>query len=284
MRILIIGSGGMLGVDLVEQWTGDEVIPATSYDVDIRDMGQLRHFITQVHPDWVVLAAAYTDVDGSERNPEQAFAVNGDGTRNVARIAQELGRKLFYVSTDYVFDGASHQPYEPDDPIHPLNVYGASKAAGESAVREESKYWMIARTSWLFGASRTSFPEKILRAAACQPQIKVVADQIGSPTFTKDLATAIRDLVRSDAQGILHITNSGSCSWFEFAKEVLLRAGCNTPVLPITTAEADRLAKRPAYSVLSPASLTVRGIKLRSWQEAVRAYVAELRQMGKMDW
>jgi dTDP-4-dehydrorhamnose reductase len=284
MRILIIGSSGMLGSDIVEQWTDDEVIPAASSDVDIRDIGQLRQFIAQANPDWVVLAAAYTDVDGSERNPEQAFAVNGGGTRNVARIAQELGRKLFYVSTDYVFDGTSRRPYEPDDLIHPLNVYGASKAVGENAVREESKHWLIARTSWLFGAFRASFPEKILRASARQPQIKVVADQIGSPTFTRDLATAIRELVHSDARGILHITNSGSCSWFEFAKQVLLKAGRKTPVLPITTAESGRLAKRPAYSVLSPASLTVHGIRLRSWQEAVDAYLADLRQKGKMDW
>ena len=284
MRILIIGSRGLLGSELVEQWTNDEVIPATSGDVDIRDIGLVRQFITQARPDWVVLAAAYTDVDGSERNREQAFAVNGEGTRNVARVAQELDRKLLYVSTDYVFDGTSRRPYEPDDPIHPLNVYGASKAAGENAVREESKHWVIARTSWLFGASRDSFPEKILRAAARQPQIKVVADQIGSPTFTRDLATAIRDLVRSEARGILHATNSGSCSWFEFAKEVLLKAGRKTTILPITMAEADRVAKRPAYSVLSPASLNVRGITLRSWHEAVGAYVAELRQKGKMDW
>jgi len=284
MRILIIGSSGLLGHDLLEQWTGDEVIPATSSDVDIRNIGLVRQFITQARPDWVVLAAAYTDVDGSERNREQAFAVNGEGTRNVARVAQELGRKLLYVSTDYVFDGTSHRPYEPDDPVHPLNVYGASKAVGENAVREESKHWLIARTSWLFGVSRASFPEKILRAATGQSHIKVVADQIGSPTFTRDLAIAIRDLVRSDARGIVHVTNSGSCSWFEFAKEVLLKAGLRTPILQITTAEADRPAKRPAYSVLSPASLTSRGITLRSWPEAVDAYLAELRQKGNLDW
>jgi dTDP-4-dehydrorhamnose reductase len=284
MRILIIGSSGMLGSDLVEQWTDDEVVPATSGDVDIRDIRMVRQCITQTRPDWVVLAAAYTDVGGSERNPEQAFAVNGEGTRNVARVAQELGRKLLYVSTDYVFDGTSQRPYEPDDAVHPLNVYGASKAAGENAVREESKNWLIVRTSWLFGASRASFPEKILRAAAYQPQIKVVADQIGSPTFTRDIAAAIHHLVHSDALGILHITNSGSCSWFEFAREVLLKAGLRTPILQITTAEADHLAKRPAYSVLSPASLAARGITLRSWQEAVDAYLADLRQRGKMDW
>ena len=283
MRILIIGSSGMLGSDLVEQWADDEVIPATSGDVDIRDVELVRQVITHVRPDWVVLAAAYTDVDGSERNPEQAFAVNGEGTRNVARVTQELDRKLLYVSTDYVFDGTSHRPYEPDDPVHPLNVYGASKAVGENAVREESKHWLIARTSWLFGVSRASFPEKILRAAACQSHIKVVADQIGSPTFTKDLAMTIRDLVRLDARGTLHVTNSGSCSWFEFAKEVLLKAGRESAILPITTAEADRLAKRPAYSVLSPTSLAVRGITLRSWQKALDAYLADLRQKDKMD-
>lgn len=284
MRILIIGSSGLLGSDLVKQWNDDAVVPATSDDVDIRDIGRVRQCVTQARPDWVALAAAYTDVDGSERDPKQAFAVNREGTRNVARVVQELGRKLLYISTDYVFDGTSHRPYEPDDPVHPLNVYGASKAAGENAVREESKHWLIARTSWLFGASRASFPEKILRAAACQSEIKVVADQIGSPTFTKDLATAMRDLVHSDASGIIHITNSGSCSWFEFAKEVLRKAGRKTLILPITTAEAGRLAKRPAYSVLSPASLSVRGIVLRSWQEAVDAYLADLRQEGKMGW
>ena len=282
MRILIIGSSGMLGNDLLEQWTDDEVIPATSRDVDIRDSGQVRRYITRERPDWIVLTAAYTDVDDSERDPEQAFAVNCEGTRNVARVAQKLGRKLFYVSTDYVFDGASHRPYEPDDPVHPLNVYGASKAAGEKAVREQAMHWLIGRTSWLFGASRASFPEKILRAAESQPQLKVVADQIGSPTYTRDLATAIRDLVRSDAWGILNITNSGSCSRFQFAKEVLQKAGRRTPILPITTAEADRLARRPAYSVLSPASLAARGIAMRSWQDAVDAYLAELRHKGKL--
>ncbi|HEV8076224.1 MAG TPA: dTDP-4-dehydrorhamnose reductase [Candidatus Acidoferrum sp.] len=282
MRILIIGSNGLLGRDLVAEWTGDVIIPATSRDADIREPGQVRQLVARERPDWVILTAAYTDVDGSERNPDLAFTVNRDGTKNVSLVARELGVKLCYLSTDYVFDGTSDRPYEPDDAILPLNVYGASKAAGEKAVQEHAGHWLIARTSWLFGAGQPSFPEKILQAADSQPELKVVADQIGSPTYTKDLATAIRELVHSDAHGILNITNSGSCSWFEFAKETLHRAGRSTTIFPITSGQAGRLAARPAYSVLSPRALASYGIALRSWQEALQAYLVDLRQKGKL--
>ena len=276
MRILIIGSNGLLGSDLVEDWTGDHLIPATSRDTDIRELEQVRQLVTREHPDWIILAAGYTDVDGSEQHQDLAFAVNRDGARNVSIVARELGAKLCYLSTDYVFDGAANRPYEPEDPIHPLNIYGASKAAGEKAVQEEAGHWLIARTSWLFGVARPSFPEKILRAADSQPQLKVVADQVGSPTYSRDLARAIRELVRADTRGILNITNSGSCSWFEFAKETLRRAGRNTPVYPITSAEAGRPARRPAYSVLSPKALAATAITMRSWQEALAVYLVEL--------
>jgi dTDP-4-dehydrorhamnose reductase len=276
MRILIIGSNGLLGRDLVDDWTGDDVIPATSRDADIRDIEQVRQLVTREHPDWIVLTAGYTDVDGAERNPEHAFAVNRDGTQNVSRVARERGAKLCYLSTDYVFDGTADRPYEPDAPLHPLNVYGASKAAGEKAVQEFAGHWLIARTSWLFGAARASFPENILLAADSQPELRVVADQIGSPTYIRDLAQALRVLVRADARGILNITNSGSCSWFEFAREILRRAGRNNPVSPITSVEAGRPAKRPAYSVLSPKALAFHGIAMRAWQEALDAYLVEL--------
>jgi dTDP-4-dehydrorhamnose reductase len=283
MRVLLIGASGMLGKDILEEWGSEEIIPASSRDADIRDVQQVQSLVARTKPDWIVLTAAYTDVDGSEKNPDMAFAVNAKGTENVARSAAEFDSRIFFISTDYLFDGASSRPYEPHDPIHPLNVYGASKAAGEKVVREQAKHWLIARTSWLFGASGASFPEKILQAADSRPEIKVVADQIGSPTFTRDLATAIRKLLRADARGILNITNSGSCSWFEFAKEVLQKAGRKTPVFPITTAEAARLAKRPAYSVLSPASLAAHGITMRSWQKAVDAYLIDLRKKGKLN-
>jgi dTDP-4-dehydrorhamnose reductase len=281
MRILIIGSNGLLGSDLVADWTGDVVISATSSDADIREFEQVRQLVASEHPDWIILAAGYTDVDGSERNPDLAFAVNRDGTKNVSVVARELGAKLCYLSTDYVFDGTAIRPYEPEDAVRPLNVYGASKAAGEKAVQEQAGHWLIARTSWLFGAARVSFPEKILLAADSQPELKVVADQTGSPTYTKDLATAIRNLVRSDAHGILNITNSGTCSWFEFAKETLRRSGRSTLISPITSAEAGRPARRPAYSVLSPKALASHGIAMRGWQEALDAYLGNLRRKGK---
>jgi dTDP-4-dehydrorhamnose reductase len=282
MRILIIGSNGLLGSDLVEDWTGDVIIPANSRDADIREPEQVRRLVARERPDWVILTAGYTDVDGSERNPDLAFAVNRDGTKSVSLVARELGVKLCYLSTDYVFDGTADRPYEPDDATHPLNVYGASKAAGERAVQEQAGRWLIIRTSWLFGAAALSFPEKILQAADSLPELEVVNDQIGSPTYTKDLATAIRKLVRSDAHGILNITNSGTCSWFEFAKETLHRAGRSIPISPITSDQAGRLAARPAYSVLSPKALASYGIALRSWQEALQAYLVDLRQKGKL--
>jgi dTDP-4-dehydrorhamnose reductase len=283
MKILLIGASGMLGQDLVREWTQDEMIPASSRDVDIRDAQQVNALVARVGPDWVVLTAAFTDVDGSEKQPEQAFAVNAQGTENVARAAQENGARLFFVSTDYVFDGQATRPYEPADPLAPLNVYGKSKAAGEQAVRRHGNDWCIARTSWLFGASGVSFPEKILRAAESRPELTVVSDQDGSPTYTRDLAVAIRDLARSETRGIVNVTNAGSCSWFEFAAEILRQAGrTSVRVLPISTEQAGRLAKRPAYSILSPASLHARGITLRTWQEATKAYLTELRARGKL--
>lgn len=282
MRILIIGASGLLGSDLVKECAGEEVVAATSRDADIRDLEQVRRLVARSKPQWIALAAAYTDVDGSERNPVLAFAVNRDGTQNVGVAAREQGAKLFFISTDYVFDGALNRPYAPDDSVHPLNVYGASKAAGEEAVRAQGGHWVIARSSWLFGASRTCFPEKVLAAADSRPELKVVNDQVGSPTYARDLATAIHKLMQADARGILNITNSGSCSWFEFAREILRKTGRKTPVLPITAAEFARPARRPAYSVLSSTALAAYGITLRSWQDALDAYLGELRGKGKL--
>jgi dTDP-4-dehydrorhamnose reductase len=210
MRILLIGASGMLGTDVQREWTQDEIIPASSRDADIRDVEEVRALVARTKPDWIVLAAAYTDVDGSECNAELAFAVNGLGTENVARAARECDSRILFVSTDYLYDGTATRPYEPTDAIAPLNVYGQSKAAGEKAIQEHAGQWCIARTSWLFGAAGNSFPEKILKAAETRAELTVVADQVGSPTYTRDLAGAIRDLVRSDARGIVNVTNSGS--------------------------------------------------------------------------
>jgi dTDP-4-dehydrorhamnose reductase len=280
MRVLVIGATGLLGSDLVEEWKGDEVIPVSSKDADIRDVAQVRRLVASSRPDWIILTAAYTDVDASERNPDLAFAINGDGTKNVVVTSREFGAKLCYLSTDYLYDGRSDRPYQTTDPLHPLNVYGQSKAAGESAVAGTDR-WLIVRTSWLFGAARPCFPEAILRAADTQPEVRVVSDQIGSPTYTGDLAKTICRLVRKDARGILNVTNAGFCSRFEFAKEILERAGREARLKPIKAVEAGRLAKRPAYSVLSPDALLAQGIAMRPWQQTLVPYLEDLRRRGK---
>ncbi len=266
----------MLGTDLLNEWQSDELIPADSAQADLRDRSQVEKLILNVRPEWIILSAAYTDVDGCEQNPELAFAVNASGVENVARAGQLIAARIFLVSTDYVFDGKGTRPYETTDPIAPLNVYGASKAAGETALLKSEVAWCIGRTSWLFGVHGPSFPEKILRAAETRPEISVVNDQVGSPTYTRDLARAIRDLVLRDARGIVHITNEGVCSWFDFAREILAQSGRDAiPVLPISTDQAARPARRPNYSVLSPASLHAFGIRTRPWQEALRSFVKE---------
>jgi dTDP-4-dehydrorhamnose reductase len=282
MRILLIGANGMLGKDIVQEWRDDVLIPATSRDADIRKYDEVERLVELARPDWILLTAAYTDVDGSERDSDAAFAVNSTGTENVAKAAKKFGAKLIYISTDYVFDGNGQRPYEPTDPIAPINVYGASKAKGEQAVQAYLQDWIIVRTSWLFGASGSSFPEKILRAAETRPELTVVSDQVGSPTFTRDLARALHDLVHADARGFVSVTNSGTCSWFEFAAEVLRQAGKSNPVKPINTVQAARAAKRPAYSVLSPAALHRYGITVRDWREAIPPYLQDLKVLGKL--
>lgn len=284
MRILVLGATGMLGTDLLEEWhknrrrrsdTRDDVIAAGSRDADIRDAEQVDALVRKSHPDWIVLSAAYTDVDGCETNRDLAFAVNAKGPENVARAAEKVRANVFLVSTDYVFDGKGTRPYETNDPVAPINVYGASKAAGEEALRNNCSKWCIGRTSWLFGVRGPSFPDKILKAAVTRPELSVVNDQVGSPTYTRDLAGAIRNLVQKESSGIVHINNHGACSWYDFACEILGQSGLTNPVHPITTDQSARPALRPNYSVMSPASLHARGIRLRPWQEALRAFLAE---------
>lgn len=281
----------MLGTDLLQEWNrdssnareesggleqGDELIPAGSAEADISDAAQVAALVQKSRPDWIVICAAHTDVDGCEKNRDLAFAVNATGVENVARSAEKIGARVFLASTDYVFDGNGTRPYEVGDAVAPINVYGASKAAGEAALQKISPNWCIARTSWLFGVHGSSFPEKILNAAKTRPELSVVNDQTGSPTYTRDLARAIRDLVRKDARGIVHITNEGVCTWFDFAKEILAQSGLgNIPVHPISTDQSARPARRPQFSVLSPASLHAYGIRTRPWQQALAAFLKE---------
>ena len=289
MRVLVLGATGMLGTDLLDEWnrsespesksaqtrSNDELIPAGTAEADIRDAAAVEALVQKARPDWIVHCAAYTDVDGCEKNRELAFAVNATGVENVARAAEKVRARVFLVSTDYVFDGKGTRPYETTDPIAPINVYGESKAAGEEALRKISSAWCIGRTSWLFGVHGPSFPGKILKAAETRPDLSVVNDQIGSPTYTRDLAVAIRELVRKDAHGTFHINNEGMCSWFEFATEIVAQSGLSIPVRPISTDQSARPARRPNYSVMSPASLRAYGIRLRPWQAALAAFLKE---------
>lgn len=272
---MIFGASGLLGRALIREWNEDEVIGLSSRDVDIRDQNRVREAVEKVRPDWIILAAAYTDVDGCESKQELAFAVNRDGAMQVAGAAHRLGAKLLFVSSDYVFDGKKTSPYETDDARNPLGVYARSKAEAEVRLQDLLPDCCIMRTSWLFGTGGKCFPDTILKLAAARPALDVVNDQRGSPTYSIDLARAIMQLCRKDARGIVHVTNSGNCSWFEFAREIVQLSSLLTEVRPISTQQMPRPAPRPAYSVLSPDSLQRQGISMPIWQDALARYLRE---------
>ncbi len=280
MRITIFGATGLLGKDLVKEWTEDEVTGLGSSDADIRDAHQVSAAIKRTKPDWVVLSAAYTDVDGCETNRDLAFAVNTQGAINVAEATKAHGAKLLFVSTDYVFDGKSTVPYETDHPRAPHGIYGRSKAGAEERLQQILPDVCITRTSWLFGVGGKCFPDTILKLAATRKEIDVVNDQRGSPTYSVDLARAIVQLCRKEGKGIVHATNRGDCTWYEFAKEIVAQAGSNTIVLPTTSDKFVRPAPRPAYSVLSAKSLDAYAIAMPDWQAALRDYMQSRNAAG----
>ena len=280
MRVTIFGGTGLLGKALVgewkqREWKQDEVIALGSRDADIRDAVAVTDAVRKTRPDWIVLAAAYTDVDGCESNSDLAFSVNTRGAVNVAKAAKQQGARLLLLSTDYVFDGAGTAPYETDHTRAPRSVYGRSKADAEEQIGAVLPECCIVRTSWLFGIGGKCFPDTILKLAATRSEIEVVDDQRGSPTHAPDLARAIIQLCRGGATGIVHVTNLGECSWFEFARAIVAGAGLKTTVRPTTSDKFVRPAERPKYSVLSPASLEKYGITMPTWQEALKNYLAE---------
>jgi dTDP-4-dehydrorhamnose reductase len=273
MRFTLFGASGLLGQELVRELEADELTALSSKDADLRDRARIREAIRGSHPDWTILSAAYTDVDGCESDRERALAVNCEGAVNVALAAREAGSRLMFLSTDYVFDGSKRSPYEISDVRNPASVYGESKACAEERLLEILPEVCIARTSWLFGHGGKCFPATILKLASTRPEISVVNDQRGSPTFTRDLASALVQLCRASARGIMHVTNSGYCTWYEFATEIVRASGLLTRVKPVTTAEFPRPARRPAYSVLSPASLRAYNVRMPDWQDALRRYL-----------
>ena len=275
MKVMILGASGLLGKALMREWTEDEIVGYNSSDVDIRDLDRVREVVEKTRPEWIVLAAAYTNVDDCESHSDLAFAVNRDGAVNVAKAAKRTGAKLLFLSSDYVFDGKKTSPYETGDARNPQSVYGRSKAEAEIRLLEVLPEVCMARTSWLFGTGGKCFPDTILKLAANRPALNVVNDQRGCPTYSVDLTRAIIELCRNQASGIVHTTNSGECSWFEFAREIVNGSGLATEVRPVSSQQMARPAPRPAYSVLSAKSLQQYGIVVPSWQDALNRYLRE---------
>jgi dTDP-4-dehydrorhamnose reductase len=251
------------------------VIGLGSRAADIRDPSCVFSVTSEERPECVILAAAYTDVDGCEGNQDLAFGVNRDGAVNVAKAAKEAGARLIFLSSDYVFDGMKKRPYETDDARNPQSVYGRSKAEAEVKLLELMPDCCILRTSWLFGTGGKCFPDTILKLAADRASLDVVNDQRGCPTYSVDLARAIIQLCHKSASGIVHVTNAGDSTWYEFAGEIVRAAGLAATVRPVSSQQMKRPAPRPAYSVLSPASLQQRGMGIPSWRDALQRYLKE---------
>lgn len=287
MKILVTGASGQLGYDVCQELEhrGIEYLGTASADMDITDREAVWRVITEYHPDAVIHCAAYTAVDRAEEEPERAFEVNGQGTRNLAEACGETGAKLLYISTDYVFSGEGTQPYEVDDATGPLNIYGKSKLAGELAVKESLEQYFIVRTSWVFGLHGNNFVKTMLRLSETRPAVQVVKDQIGSPTYTMDLAPLLCDMVLTEKYGTYHATNEGICSWSEFAKAVFLESGRQTVVEEIPSAEyTSAKAVRPLNSRLSKRSLKEAGLtKLPHWRDALIRYLSSALKPGLMD-
>jgi dTDP-4-dehydrorhamnose reductase len=278
MRILVTGANGQLGRELVRLQAPQnmEIIGFGRGEMDITDLAQCRSVIRAHMPDAVVHCAAYTKVDQAESEPDEAYRVNAYGTRNAALAAEEIGAKFVYVSTDYVFDGRADKPYREYDRTDPQTVYGRSKLAGEQLVQSLSSRYFIVRTSWVYGKYGANFVKTMLKLAEERDRLKVVHDQVGSPTYTLDLARFLLELVKSDYYGIYHASNSGVCSWYEFAKAIFEERRLNVHVEPCTTEEFPRPAPRPAWSVLDHGAIRAHGFEpLRPWREALRDYLNE---------
>jgi dTDP-4-dehydrorhamnose reductase len=278
MRILIVGYRGMLGNDLVCAFKDHEVLGLDLPEMDITDPVQCRRRVEQIRPDVTICAAAMTAVDYCEHHAKEAFLVNGDGPGFLAAAAAATGSFFVHYSTDYIFDGLGKAPYVEEDDPNPLSIYGKSKLLGEQRVRDQGSGHLILRTSWLFGIHGKNFIRTIVGAARQGLPLKVVKDQTGSPTYSRDLASMTARLLREGASGTYHVTNGGACTWYELARHALDCAGLpDIGIAPAGSADYGRPAPRPANSVLANARLLREGFApMRPWQDAVREYVSLL--------
>ena len=282
MRVFVTGVKGQLGYDVMNELEkrGLTGIGVDIDEMDITDAAACRKVISEAKPDAVIHCAAYTAVDAAEDNVDLCRRVNADGTRNIAQVCHDLDIKMMYISTDYVFDGQGTRPWEPDDERHPLNVYGQTKYEGELAVEELVKKFFTVRIAWVFGVNGKNFIKTMLRLGKEQGAVSVVDDQVGSPTYTYDLARLLVDMIQTDKYGRYHATNEGLCSWYEFACEIFKKAGMDqVSVTPVTSEQFPAKAKRPSNSRMSKEKLTEAGFEhLPSWQDALERY---LRTIGE---
>lgn len=279
MRVLVTGVKGQLGHDVMDELAakGIEGIGVDVEEMDITDAGACQRVIKEAKPDAVIHCAAYTAVDAAEDNADLCRRINGEGTRNVAQACKEADTKLMYISTDYVFDGQGTRPWEPDDERHPLNVYGQTKYEGELAVEELSDKYFIVRIAWVFGVAGKNFIKTMLRLGKERGAVSVVDDQIGSPTYTYDLARLLVDMIQTDKYGRYHATNEGLCSWYEFAKEIFRQAGMDVPVTPVSSDAFPAKATRPSNSRLNKDKLSENGFeRLPAWQDALGRFLKEI--------
>ena len=277
-RILVTGAAGMLGSEVVQVFRGSsDVVEADLADFDVADPETTLRAVRDIAPDVVVNCAAYTDVDGAESHRDEAFAVNASGAGSVARAARTAGAFVVHVSTDYVFDGSSSEPYGEGDVANPLNFYGESKLAGEREVEASGAAFLIVRTAWLYGHGGRNFVETVLRLAEGGEALRIVDDQCGTPTNARDLAVMLKELAAGPGRGIVNATNSGAASWYEFAREIIRASGRpDVAIEPVATSAYPRPAARPRSSVLSLRKLeTLLGWTPRPWQEALDEYLLE---------
>jgi dTDP-4-dehydrorhamnose reductase len=269
VRVLITGGKGQLGVALQNALDGEEISAPGHDELDITDRASVSTAVSDFRPDVVIHAAAWTDTAGCEADPERAIAVNAAGAGNVAEACSASGAAMVYVSSNEVFDGDSSEPYLEDAATSPLNSYGLSKLAGERAVSMALDAHCIVRTSWLYGPGRISFPEKVLNAAA-KGELRMVTDEVASPTYTVDLASAVAKLIRLEPRGVFHITNTGGCSRLEWAQAILEIAGIEgVPVRAVTQSEFAAPYRKPTFSVLANSRAAALGIAMRPWRDAL---------------
>ena len=286
MRVLVTGVKGQLGYDVMNELAarGLEGIGVDVDEMDITDAAACDRVIKEAKPDAVIHCAAYTAVDAAEDNLELCRRVNAEGTRNIARVCKALDIKMMYISTDYVFNGTGERPWEPDDHREPLNVYGLTKYEGEIAVEQNLKKYFIVRIAWVFGINGKNFIKTMLRIGKERGAASVVSDQIGSPTYTYDLARLLVDMIQTEKYGRYHATNEGLCSWYEFACEIFRQAGMDqVKVTPVSSGEFPVKAKRPCNSRMSKDKLTDNGFeRLPSWKDALGRYLKALKENGTL--